>query len=144
MYLNPGLIYLIFSQIIAALIYTFQNALLDCFLFCFLPQSSPQCLISAFMVLHTIAICTTITMLSMPLTCIAFSLSCLSCPLLYWLPLLPYLLKPFTAHFLKRMWMLMLPLHQFPLLLRGWFLTFITLLTWESFYGILSSRTTPR
>ena len=33
------------------------------------------------------------------------------------LPLLSYLLKPFTAYFLKGMWTLMLPLHQFPLLL---------------------------
>ena len=113
LYLNPRLIYLIFSQIVAALVYTFRNVLLDRFLFRFAPPSSPQRLISAFTVLHALVICTIITTLSTPLTCIAFGLSRLALPLLYRLPLLPYLLKSFTAHFLEGTWNLWTNSHSF-------------------------------
>ena len=41
-----SLIYLIFSHIVAALVYTFLNILLDRLLFRFSPPSSSQCLIS--------------------------------------------------------------------------------------------------
>ncbi|KAF8677924.1 hypothetical protein AX14_004725, partial [Amanita brunnescens Koide BX004] len=141
LYLNPRLIYLVFSQTVVALLYTFRNILLDRFIFHFSPSTSPQRLFSAFTIIHAIVICTILTTLSTPLTCITFGLSRLSLPLFYRLPLLPYLLKPFTAHFLRGTWTLLLPLHHFPLLLRGWFIAFTTLFTWESSSLLFESST---
>ncbi|KAF8344848.1 nucleoporin protein Ndc1-Nup [Amanita rubescens] len=132
LYLNPRLIYLIFSQAAIALIYTFRNILLDRFVFRFSPSSSPRPLISTFTILHALVICTILATLSTPLTCIAFGLSRFALPLLYRAPLLPYILKPFTAHFIRGSWTLFLPLHHFPLLVRGWSIAYTTLLTWES------------
>ncbi|KAK2467574.1 hypothetical protein APHAL10511_000429 [Amanita phalloides] len=133
LYLNPRLIYLILSQTVVALIYTFRNILLDRFVFRFSssPFSSSRLLITPLTIIHTILVCILLTSLSVPLTCILFALCRFLLPLFYRLPLLPYLLAPFTAHFLRGHWTLTLPLYHFPLLVRGWFVAYTTFLTWE-------------
>lgn len=55
----------------------------------------------------------------------------MSFPVIYKLPLLPIMLRPFTGHFVRGPFTLMLLFSQFGLLLRAWFLGFTTLFIWE-------------
>lgn len=52
-------------------------------------------------------------------------------PPLYKLPLLHVFLRPFTAHFLRGSWTLLLPFRHFTLIIRAWFLSFSTMASWE-------------
>ncbi|KAF8635261.1 hypothetical protein AX15_000484 [Amanita polypyramis BW_CC] len=130
-YLNPRLIYLAFSQVVVALVYTLRNVLLDRFVFRFPVPSLTSRPITPLTVIHTLFISTILATLSAPLTCLLFVISRLLLPLLYLIPPLPYLLRPFTAHFLRGSWSLSLPLYHLSLLIRGWFITYTTLLIWE-------------
>ncbi|KAF8344846.1 hypothetical protein F5887DRAFT_1200816 [Amanita rubescens] len=121
--------------------YTFRNILPDHFIFRFSPLSSPRPLISTLTILHALVIFTILATRSTPLTCIVFGLSRLALPLLYRAPLLPYILKPFTAHFIRGSRTFFLPLHHFPLLVKGWSIAYTTLLTWESASLLFESST---
>ena len=52
-------------------------------------------------------------------------------PALYKLPFLPFVLRPFTGHFLRGPWTFSLSLHHFGLLARAWLLGFSTYISWE-------------
>jgi nucleoporin NDC1 len=52
-------------------------------------------------------------------------------PLLFKLPMLPYLLRPFSTHFLYGSWTIFLPLLHFSLIIRTFFLSLTILSTLE-------------
>lgn len=62
---------------------------------------------------------------------VLFASARISLPILYKIPLVSLLLRPFTAHFLKGQWSVLLPLTHVPLLVRAWFLAFTTFVNWE-------------
>lgn len=83
-------------------------------------------------VLRTLVVAALLVTITLPSAAILFALARLAFPVLYKVPLAPHILRPFTGHFLRGSWTLLLPLHHFPLLVRAWFLGCTTLLTWES------------
>ena len=60
-----------------------------------------------------------------------FALARILLPALYKLPVLPFVLRPFTGHFLRGPWTFSLPLRHFGLLARAWLLGFSTFISWE-------------
>lgn len=60
-----------------------------------------------------------------------FVLARILLPALYKLPFLPFVLRPFTGHFLRGPWTFSLPLRHFGLLARSWLLGFTTFISWE-------------
>ena len=60
-----------------------------------------------------------------------FALARILLPALYKLPFLPFVLRPFTGHFLRGPWTFSLPLRHFGLLARSWLLGFTTFISWE-------------
>jgi hypothetical protein len=62
---------------------------------------------------------------------VLFALARLLLPAFYRLPFLPFVLRPFTGHFLRGPWTFSLLLHHFGLLSRAWFLGFTTFISWE-------------
>lgn len=137
-YLNGQLLYLILSQLCVASGFSLRNIMLDRFVFKFSlasplsPSQKPYTLLSVLSALTISALSATLTS---PLSALLFGLiRMLLLPFLYKLPLLPHLLRPFTAHFLhaRSTYTLLLPLYHFPLLSRGWFLALSTLFIWES------------
>lgn len=113
-----------------------RNVMLDRFVFRWSDSSSkPQTRKRPFGVieiLRTLLVAALLTTISIPISTIIFVLSRLCLPILFKLPLLPLLLRPFTAHFLRGSWAITLIFKHFPLLIRAWFIAFTTLATWET------------
>ncbi|KAF8638636.1 hypothetical protein AX17_002061 [Amanita inopinata Kibby_2008] len=129
-YLNGRLAYLVFSQVAVALAFSLRSIMLDRFAFRFSNtyQNRP---VNLFNVVQALMVTVILSTFVIPATCAAFAAARLFLPLFYKLPLLPYILRPFTAHFLRGSWTIMLPARHFSLLVRAWFLAYTTLLTWE-------------
>lgn len=72
-----------------------------------------------------------VSTLTLPITAVLFGLARITLPIVYRLPLVPSLLRPFTAHFLRGSWTILLPLFHLPLILKAWFIAFTTLTIWE-------------
>ncbi|KIL60341.1 hypothetical protein M378DRAFT_26563 [Amanita muscaria Koide BX008] len=145
-YVNPRFIYLLFSQLVVASVYSLRTILLDRFVFKLSQSTSTTTakLVTLPTLLQTIFISTLLSTLTFPLTSLLVLLSRLIIlPLLYHVPLLSQLLKPFTAHFLKTplfslshpisslIHTILLPLTHFPLVFRSCAIAFTTLFTWE-------------
>ncbi|KAG6910335.1 hypothetical protein DXG01_011403 [Tephrocybe rancida] len=129
-YLNGRFLFILLSQLSAAVAFSLRNITLDRFVFCWVRQSMRQ-RFSVGDIIHSIVIAALISMIALPLSAIIFGLLRFSLPLVYKLPLIHNLLRPFTAHFLRGPWTLSLPFRHIALLLRAWFLAFTTLATWE-------------
>jgi len=71
------------------------------------------------------------TTIAISVASVLFALARILLPVLYKLPLLPLVLRPLTAHFLRGPWTFSLPLRHLGLLSRAWFLGFTTFITWE-------------
>lgn len=80
---------------------------------------------------------------SLTLACAVFLVLRSGLPVLYEIPFLPIILRPFTAHFLKGSWSVSLLLWNFTLVFRAWFLAFSTLLTWELVDTFFDNVTEP-
>ncbi|KAK0451294.1 nucleoporin protein Ndc1-Nup [Desarmillaria tabescens] len=132
-YLNGRLVFLLTSQVIVACCSILRNIMMDRFVFRW-PSSFNQTQKSAVTLgdfLRTLVIVALLASVSVPTSAAIFAIARLTLPMLYRLPLLHLVLRPFTAHFLRGSWTIFLPIQHFALLIRAWFLAFSTLATWE-------------
>ncbi|KAG6816606.1 hypothetical protein H0H87_004698 [Tephrocybe sp. NHM501043] len=81
--------------------------------------------------MHSMVIAALLSTLVVPFATIVFGIVRFTLPLVYKLPLLHNFLRPFTAHFLRGPWTLLLPFRHISLLIRAWFVAFTTIATWE-------------
>ncbi|KAG6860815.1 hypothetical protein C0995_007316 [Termitomyces sp. Mi166 len=130
LYLNGRLLFVVVSQIFVAFAFSLRNITLDRFVFRWVRESLTR-RFTIGDVVQSIVIAALLATLALPLAALAFGLVRLVLPLVYKLPLLHILLRPFTAHFLRGSWTIFLPLRHISLLVRAWFLAFTTLATWE-------------
>ncbi|TFK65917.1 hypothetical protein BDN72DRAFT_844963 [Pluteus cervinus] len=136
-YLNGRLIFLFVSQFTVASIYLVRTTMLDSFVFRWTTalqsyQRLPgQRFIPFGELTKTVIVSVVISLLTVPTSAVIFGLARLLLPIIYQLPLLSTLLRPFTAHFLRGSWSVLLPFYHFPLFLRAWFLAFTTVFAWD-------------
>ena len=82
-------------------------------------------------ILFAVVVSSTFTTIAISVASALFALARILLPVLYKLPLLPIVLRPFTGHFLRGPWTFSLPLRHFGLLARAWLLGFSTFISWE-------------
>ncbi|KAG7094980.1 hypothetical protein E1B28_005777 [Marasmius oreades] len=127
-YLNGRLIFLIITQLIMAGSFIVRDVMLDRFVF---RWSFSQVKFGLLDLFQAILFAAVLTSASMAVAAYVFALLRLSLPVLYRIPVLPMLLRPFTAHFLRGSWTFLLPFYHYRLLVRAWFLGFTTIANWE-------------
>ncbi|PPR07533.1 hypothetical protein CVT26_013557 [Gymnopilus dilepis] len=129
-YLNGRLVFLLVSQFVTSIAFTLRGAMTDRFSYRWtyaISKTTPRSLVltvSLFISLIN-------TLLSLLASAIFFALLRLCLPVLYKLPLIPHLLRPFTAHFLRGQWTVLLPLGNLGLVFRAGCLAYSTFLVWE-------------
>ncbi|KAG5716381.1 Nucleoporin NDC1 [Termitomyces sp. T112] len=129
-YLNGRLLFVVLSQIFVALAFSLRNITLDRFVFRWVRESTTR-RFNIGDIVQSIVIAALLATLALSLTASVFGIIRLTLPLVYKLPLLRIILRPFTAHFLRGPWTIFLPLRHVSLLIKSWFLGFTTLATWE-------------
>ncbi|EFI26696.1 hypothetical protein CC1G_15467 [Coprinopsis cinerea okayama7 len=141
-YLNGRLLFLIFSQAAVCLSFLFRNMLRDRFAYRWVSMSSaaPSTLVDITVAAFIAVISITS---ALPIACFTFGAArMLVLPVVYKLPFLRSLLKPFVNHFTKGPYTFVLPLKHLTLLIRAWFLGFTTFFLWElseaMFDGLIS------
>lgn len=82
-------------------------------------------------ILFAVVVSSTFTTIAISVASTLFALARILLPALYKLPFLPFVLRPFTGHFLRGPWTFSLPLRHFGLLARAWLLGFSTFISWE-------------
>jgi hypothetical protein len=87
---------------------------------------------SATTIIKSLAVAALFTSLTLSFSAAVFGLVRLALPVLYKLPILPLLLRPFTGHFLRGSYTIFLPFRHLALLSRAWFLGVTTMFIWES------------
>ncbi|KAG6827985.1 hypothetical protein H0H92_009749 [Tricholoma furcatifolium] len=130
LYLNGRLIFIVLSQLSAACAFSLRNITLDRFVFGWERKSAKR-RFSLGDIIQSIVVAALVATLALPMATLVFALFRVTLPLVYKLPLVHTVLRPFTAHFLRGTWTLLLPLYHIPLLARAWFLAFSTLSIWE-------------
>ncbi|CAL1710388.1 unnamed protein product [Somion occarium] len=134
-YLNGRLLYLLSSQLLVASVYLLRNILLDRFTVRWNSLFSPNAHIQNFRLARVLIVGFTLVLLATLNTAVhtfLFGLARLiALPALYKLPLIPRLLRPFTSHFLRGPYSLVLLLRNGPLIARAFALSFSTLAIWE-------------
>ncbi|GLB40861.1 putative nucleoporin protein Ndc1-Nup [Lyophyllum shimeji] len=135
-YLNGRLLFMLLTQLSTAMVFTFRNITLDRFVFRWerVSAQSPKTSRRRFNpgdIVQAVVIAAMLATLALPFAGLVFASFRATHPLLYKLPLLHNLLRPFTAHFLRGPWTVFLPLRHVYLLTRAWFLAFTTLAIWE-------------
>ncbi|KAF5389266.1 hypothetical protein D9757_003532 [Collybiopsis confluens] len=129
-YLNGRLLFLVLSQLTLALGSLWRNFMLDRFAFKWsLPPNQHR--INIFEITRVVIIAGLFTSASLSFACLAFAVIRMSFPVIYKLPLLPTVLRPFTGHFVRGSLTVMLPFSHVGLLFRAWFLGFTTFFLWE-------------
>ncbi|KAG6878235.1 hypothetical protein C0993_010357 [Termitomyces sp. T159_Od127] len=129
-YLNGRFLFVVLSQIFAALAFSLRNITLDRFVFRWAREPTTRHF-NIGDVVQSIVLAGLLATLVLPLTALVFGFVRLALPLLYQLPLLHIFLRPFTAHFLRGPWTIFLPFRHVFLLVRAWSLAFTTLAAWE-------------
>ncbi|KAK7442719.1 hypothetical protein VKT23_015965 [Stygiomarasmius scandens] len=128
-YLNGRLLFLIISQLTVACGFLVRNVMLDRFVFRWTASSNR----SVFgYILQTILVVSVFTTVCLPAASLAFGAIRACLPIVYQLPILPIFLRPFTAHFLRGSWSILLPFYHYRLFFRAWFLGASTLAIWEA------------
>ncbi|EGN94543.1 hypothetical protein SERLA73DRAFT_188503 [Serpula lacrymans var. lacrymans S7.3] len=135
-YLNGRFIFLMCSQAWLAGTFFLRNIMLDRFVFRFSLGSptthSRRWLFSVGDLMKLLLTISLFVTLSFGLYGVAFGLArSIILPILFKIPILHHLLRPFTAHFLRGSWTLLMPLRNFSLVLRTLSLGMITLVNWE-------------
>jgi nucleoporin NDC1 len=82
-------------------------------------------------ILFAVVVSSIFTTIAISVASALFALSRILLPALYKLPFIPFILRPFTGHFLRGPWTFSLPLRHFGLLARAWLLGFSTFISWE-------------
>ncbi|KAH9476277.1 Nucleoporin NDC1 [Psilocybe cubensis] len=130
-YLNGRLVFLFFSQASTALAFSLRGAMIDRFAYRWSHSSHSGHTVQFFTVAMAIIVSTVFSTMAISTASLLFAIARLCLPILIRIPLVSLLLRPFTAHFLKGQWSILLPLIHIPLLVRAWILAFTTLVTWE-------------
>ncbi|KAF9466851.1 nucleoporin protein Ndc1-Nup [Collybia nuda] len=128
-YLNGRLLFLLSSQLFTALGYSLRNVMLDRVVF---HSSNSTKSWSVTTVFRSLIIAVLFTSVTVTFSAVVFGLVRFALPLVYKLPILPFFLRPFTAHFLRGSWTILLPFQHVSLLMRAWFLGITTMFIWES------------
>ncbi|THV00300.1 hypothetical protein K435DRAFT_751333 [Dendrothele bispora CBS 962.96] len=128
-YLNGRLLFLLISQLTIACGFFVRNVMLDRFVFRW-TASSNRSVVGY--VLQTVLVVSVFTTVCLPVASLVFGALRTLLPILYQLPILPVFLRPFTAHFLRGSFSILLPLYHFQLFFRAWSLGASTLAVWEA------------
>ncbi|KAF9077658.1 nucleoporin protein Ndc1-Nup [Rhodocollybia butyracea] len=130
-YLNGRLLFLVLGQLMLAFGSLLRNVMLDRF---FIRWSLPsnQYRFNVFELIRIVVVVTVFTSASLVCASFGFAAIRMSFPILYKLPLLPLVLRPFTGHFIRGSFTFILPLSHIGLLFRAWFLGFTTSFLWET------------
>lgn len=134
-YLNGRLIFLIISQAAIAAVYGIRNVMLDrpAFKWGIAEQKSEQNLnITLLDVLRSLIVSSLLSFLALPITAIVFGVLRFFLPILYKLPFVSLFLRPFTAHFLRGSWTILLPLRHVDLIRRALQLGFVSFFIWDT------------
>ncbi|KAI0946721.1 hypothetical protein AcW1_010106 [Taiwanofungus camphoratus] len=136
-YLNGRVLYLLSSQLAFACTYLLRNILLDRFVVRWTDRltSSDGSQPKSFRLARVITVLVTLTLFATFCTAghtllFGFARSVLL-PLLYSVPFLPRVLRPFSAHFLRGPWTFVLLVRHWPLVCRTFCLGLSTVLIWE-------------
>ncbi|KXN81967.1 Nucleoporin NDC1, partial [Leucoagaricus sp. SymC.cos] len=134
-YLNGRLIFLVISQAAIAIIYALRSVMMDRFAFKWSiaaqkSEASPN--ITLLDVIRAFIVATLLSFLALPVTAGVFAVARLSLPILYNFPLIASLLKPFTTHFLRGSWTILLPFRHIDLIRRAVHLGFVSAFIWET------------
>ncbi|KAH7929157.1 hypothetical protein BV22DRAFT_1057443 [Leucogyrophana mollusca] len=132
-YFNGRFIFLVLAQVWLAATYLLRNVMLDRFVFAWtkgsLTSNLPHSPRNLPKIMLTIML---FTAFSLILYNITFGLTRLFIlPVLFRLPVIRSLLRPFTSHFLRGAWTLTLPMRHFSLELHTFTLGLSTLASWE-------------
>ncbi|KAF8960800.1 nucleoporin protein Ndc1-Nup [Flammula alnicola] len=130
-YLNGRLLFLIATQFAVALAFSLRGAMIDRFVYRWILTLNRNQTPLILTVLVSLFVASAFTTLAVVVAAFVCALARFSLPILYKIPFLSLLLRPFTAHFLKGPWTITLPIRHQPLLSRAWFLAFGTFLNWE-------------
>ncbi|EKM75430.1 hypothetical protein AGABI1DRAFT_116372 [Agaricus bisporus var. burnettii JB137-S8] len=133
-YLNGRFIFLVISQLVVGLSYGFRSVMLDRFAFKWNIASQKDETHSKLTfsdIVRAAIVSAVLSAMVMPVTASVFALTRLFLPIVYKLPILPSFLKPFTAHFLRGSWTIVLPFSHINLICRAFCLGFISFFTWE-------------
>ncbi|PIL27114.1 hypothetical protein GSI_10255 [Ganoderma sinense ZZ0214-1] len=134
-YLNGHLIYLVLSQAFIAFACLVRNVLLDRFAVRWGPALAGKEKLESFSLARIVTVALTAILYSLATTVVylvafAFARSAVL-PALYQLPLVPRLLRPFTAHFLRGQWTPLLLARHWSLVRRAFYLALTTVGLWE-------------
>ncbi|KIY45728.1 hypothetical protein FISHEDRAFT_48838 [Fistulina hepatica ATCC 64428] len=141
--LNGDWLYLLTNQMVIALLFVARIIMKDRFSF---PWPTKFSFFDVAVGVMIMAI------MSLPISFLLLCTARVVLPLLYRIPLLPIFIRPFTAHFLRVPWTLIVPLGHVDLIFRSLSLGFSTLTTWEMSYAffetsvaqpVLASRLAP-
>ena len=134
-YLNGHLIYIVLSQAFVAWACLLRCLLLDRFAVRWGPALAGKENLESFSLARLVTVALTAVLYSLATTlaylvAFAFARSAVL-PALYQLPLVPRLLKPFTAHFLRGQWTPLLLTRHWSLVRRTFYLALTTVGIWE-------------
>ncbi|ESK92447.1 transmembrane protein 48 [Moniliophthora roreri MCA 2997] len=127
-YLNGRLLFLVISQITMAFGFFARDVMLDRYVF---RWNSLPVAFGLVEFMQTLVFTSVLTTIFVPIAAIAFVALRLVLPILFKVPIVPILLRPFMAHFLRGTWSLLLPFYHYGLLFRAWFMGFTTIAIWE-------------
>ncbi|KAF8178903.1 nucleoporin protein Ndc1-Nup [Pholiota molesta] len=130
-YLNGRLLFLVITQLSIALAFALRGATIDRFVYKWsLTRIQKKNPIYVAILLNWF-ISAIFTTFAIALAALIFAVLRFWLPVLYKIPILSFILRPFTAHFLKGPWTISLPLRHYQLFFRAWFLAFSTFFVWE-------------
>ncbi|KAF9441903.1 hypothetical protein P691DRAFT_765765 [Macrolepiota fuliginosa MF-IS2] len=133
-YLNGRILFLVISQLAIAISYGIRNIMLDRFVFKWniaSQKDDTNTNISPLGIIRIFIISTLLSVLALPVAATVFAVARFFLPILYKLPIVSSFLRPFTAHFLRGSWTVLLPLQHTDLIRRSFALEFMTFFIWE-------------
>ncbi|KAJ3566049.1 hypothetical protein NP233_g7250 [Leucocoprinus birnbaumii] len=134
-YLNGRLIFLVISQLAIAVGYGIRNVMLDRFAFKWaiaVRKTEISLNVTPVDVVRSIIVSGVLSLLVLPLTASVFAVARVFLPILYKIPFVSLFLRPFTAHFLRGSWTILLPLRRIDLIRRALHLGFISFFIWDT------------
>ncbi|KAF5309985.1 hypothetical protein D9619_010243 [Psilocybe cf. subviscida] len=138
-YLNGRLVFLVISQLVTGFAFALRGCLADQFVFPWMQSVSSKRSSIPMTIAVSLVISSVLATISVSASSLIFGAARTVLPVLYKIPLLPIFLRPFTAHFLRGSWTLVLPLKHFGLLVRAWFIASSTFISWEIADKLFSS-----
>ncbi|KAF9556859.1 hypothetical protein CPC08DRAFT_72619 [Agrocybe pediades] len=145
-YLNGRLLLLLLTQLCAALAFTLRSATADRFAYRWPSIVTSKDPWKALALPKSTIISVAFATFSVIAASVVFGSIRMLLPLVFKVPIVSSLLRPFAYHFLRGSWTITLPLLHLPLLVRTWFLAFTTFLNWEltdALFEYVVSETVP-